>query len=67
MIDRIGAGDAYAAGILLGFCERWTQDAVVEFAVTNAVVAHTIHGDVPLTTRKQIEQIMKTPRIDLVR
>ncbi|WP_207871729.1 2-dehydro-3-deoxygluconokinase [Enterococcus sp. DIV2402] len=67
VLDRIGAGDAYAAGILLGYAEKWSLEKTAEFATTNAVVAHTLSGDVPLTTRAQIQQIMDYPGLDLIR
>jgi 2-dehydro-3-deoxygluconokinase len=67
VLDRIGAGDAYAAGILLGYAEKWSLEKTAKFATTNAVVAHTLSGDVPLTTRAQIQQIMDYPGLDLIR
>lgn len=65
--DRIGAGDAYAAGVLLGLSEEWSPEQTVAFATTNAILAHTIPDDVPLTTRKQVELVMNHPGIDLIR
>lgn len=66
-LDRIGAGDAYAAGILTGYAENWSLVETVEFATMNAVLAHTIHGDVPLTTKEQVFTVLKNPEIDLIR
>lgn len=66
-LDRIGAGDAYAAGILTGYAENWPLVETVEFATMNAVLAHTIHGDVPLTTKEQVFTVLKNPEIDLIR
>lgn len=67
ILDRIGAGDAYAAGILTGYVERWRLQETVEFAAMNAVLAHTIHGDVPLTTKEQVFTVLENPGIDLIR
>ncbi|MGL9728645.1 sugar kinase [Enterococcus sp. DIV0756] len=67
ILDRIGAGDAYAAGILTGYAESWHLKETVEFAAMNAVLAHTIHGDVPLTTKEQVLTILENPGIDLIR
>ncbi|MDT2826845.1 MAG: PfkB family carbohydrate kinase [Enterococcus viikkiensis] len=67
ILDRIGAGDAYAAGILAGYAEGWSLVETVEFATMNAVLAHTIHGDVPLTTKEQVLTVLKNPGIDLLR
>ncbi|MFQ9322226.1 MAG: sugar kinase [Enterococcus durans] len=67
VLDRIGAGDAFAAGILLGYAEKWTLSRTVEFALANARLAHAIQGDVPLTTRKQVQQLLDAPDVDLIR
>ncbi len=42
VLDRIGAGDAYAAGVLLGYAEKWSLQRTADFAITNAVLAHTM-------------------------
>ena len=67
VLDRIGAGDAFAAGILLGYAENWSMTRTVEFATGNARLAHAIQGDVPLTTRKQVQQLLDAPDVDLIR
>lgn len=67
VLDRIGGGDGYAAGVLLGYGEQWSLSEVVEFGITNAVLAHTIQDDVPLTTRKMVQTVMENPTIDLIR
>lgn len=67
VLDRIGAGDAYAAGVLLGYAEKWSLQRTADFAITNAVLAHTMLGDVPLTTKEQVEQVLQAPGKDLIR
>lgn len=67
ILDRIGAGDAYAAGILLGYMEAWSIEKTVAFALANARLAHTIQGDTPLMNRKQVERFIHTPDVDLIR
>lgn len=67
ILDRIGAGDGYAAGILLGFAENWSIEKTAEFSLANARLAHTIQGDTPLTNRKQVMQLLNHPGVDLVR
>lgn len=67
ILDRIGAGDAYAAGVLAGYADNWSLADTVEFATMNAVLAHTIHGDVPLTAKEQVLTVLENPGIDLIR
>ncbi|WP_165002862.1 MULTISPECIES: sugar kinase [unclassified Enterococcus] len=67
VLDRIGAGDAFAAGILFGYVKGWPLVETVEFALGNARLAHSIQGDVPLTTRRQVERLLNEPETDLIR
>ncbi|WP_179394613.1 sugar kinase [Lacticaseibacillus absianus] len=55
ILDRIGGGDAYAAGILHGLLERWPVSRTLPFAVANAALAHAQIGDSPLATTDQVE------------
>lgn len=43
--DRIGAGDAYTAGILYGLLEERPAQETVQFATGAAALKHTIYGD----------------------
>lgn len=67
VLDRIEAGDAYAAGILLGDTESWSLIETVEFALGNTGLAHTFHGDISIITRKQVYQVIHHPTQDLIR
>lgn len=67
VLDRIGAGDAYAAGIMLGRAEGWDAQETVDFAIAASVLAHTVQGDAPLLTREQIRLAMDDPDADLIR
>jgi len=53
IIDRIGSGDAFAAGLLYGhLCME--KQAALEFAVAAAVLKHTISGDINLVTPEEV-------------
>lgn len=58
IVDRIGAGDAYAAGILHGILSNHSLTYVVDFATVSAVLKHSIHGDVNLFQKEEIENHM---------
>lgn len=66
-LDRIGTGDAFAAGVLFGIAEGWPVEKSVQFAIKNMVLAHTIQGDVPLLTFQQVEQAMGNESTDINR
>ncbi len=57
MIDRIGAGDAFAAGLIHGFLERWPADRVLAFATAAGALKHTIPGDWNRVTEAEVERV----------
>lgn len=46
IVDRIGAGDAFAAGLLHALFRTMTDDAALDFAIAAACLKHSIPGDV---------------------
>lgn len=66
-LDRIGSGDAYAAGVINGYMENWPKDRTVNFATANAALAHTTLGDTPMATKQQVENFLQNPSMDLIR
>jgi len=67
ILDRIGGGDAYAAGILYGLMEGLGLQETVEFAMANAALAHSTFGDTPMTTVEQVRFFMEHPDVELIR
>lgn len=59
IIDRIGAGDAFMAGIIYGMI-TWSNDnqTALEFAVAAACLKHSISGDINLATVNEISALM---------
>lgn len=59
IIDRIGAGDAFMAGIIHGLI-NWPSDKQValEFAVAASCLKHSIPGDINLATAQEVENLM---------
>lgn len=45
VVDPVGGGDAYAAGVLHGLAEGWSVVRSAEFALAAASLKHTIMGD----------------------
>lgn len=48
IVDRIGGGDAFAAGLLHGLFRGMPDEAMLDFAITAACLKHSIPGDVNL-------------------
>ncbi|WP_213519591.1 sugar kinase [Paenibacillus montaniterrae] len=56
--DRVGAGDAYASGIIHGELQNASPSHTVEFAAAAAMLAHTVAGDTPLATEGEVLEAM---------
>jgi len=45
IVDRIGGGDSFAAGLIYGLTHFDSLQKTIDFAVGASVLKHTIHGD----------------------
>ncbi len=59
MVDRIGGGDAFAAGLLYTLMKQESGQRVIEFATAAACLKHTVSGDVNRTNVFEIERLMQ--------
>jgi 2-dehydro-3-deoxygluconokinase len=59
VVDRVGGGDAYAAGIIYGLLTGQGLQETVEFAAAASCLKHAIHGDVNLATFEEIVALMR--------
>ena len=67
VVDRIGAGDAFAAGILHGLIRDMSPQATVEFATAAGCLKHTIPGDFNLLGIGDIELFLSEVQTDVRR
>jgi 2-dehydro-3-deoxygluconokinase len=58
IVDRIGTGDAFAAGLLHGCLTGLDDQAALDFALAAACLKHSIPGDFNLATRAQVEELL---------
>ncbi|RXZ80660.1 sugar kinase [Paenibacillaceae bacterium] len=65
--DRIGAGDAFASGIMHGEACGFETKRTVDFAATAAMLAHTVAGDTPTSTEAEVFQAMQNTMRDVER
>jgi 2-dehydro-3-deoxygluconokinase len=59
VIDRIGAGDAFSAGLIVSRLEGRGWDEAVRFATATSALKHSIPGDFCLVTREEVDQLLR--------
>jgi 2-dehydro-3-deoxygluconokinase len=59
VIDRLGAGDAFTAGLVFSFLQHSTAPSSIAFATAAGCLAHSIEGDYNYSTRAEIEAVMQ--------
>ncbi|WP_078381185.1 sugar kinase [Sutcliffiella halmapala] len=55
ILDRVGGGDAFAAGFLHGFLSGWSEMDSLNFALGASVLKHTISGDSNAVTVEEVQ------------
>jgi len=58
IVDRIGAGDAFAAGLLHALIEEKGEGAALEFATAAGCLKHSIPGDVLRASVQEVEEVL---------
>lgn len=56
--DRIGAGDAFMAGLIYSMLKGFTPDQAIEFATASCVLKHYIAGDANLVTADEVMDLL---------
>jgi len=57
IVDRVGGGDAFAAGLIFSLLEFGDEGRALEFAAAASALKHTIPGDFNLARREEVEQL----------
>jgi 2-dehydro-3-deoxygluconokinase len=67
VVDRVGAGDAFAAGFLWAMLEGRGAQVAVEAATALAALKCTIWGDIALVSRSELMELMATDNTEIRR
>jgi 2-dehydro-3-deoxygluconokinase len=67
IVDRVGAGDAFAAGILHGRAVGLADQETLEFGVAAAVLKHSIRGDFNLVDLRDVGHLLAAKGADIRR
>jgi len=57
IVDRVGGGDAFDAGLIYALMKGFNGEDTVEFAVAADCLKHSIEGDYTLVTPEEVLQI----------
>lgn len=58
IVDRVGAGDSFSAGLIHGLLTYQDKQKAVEFATACSALKHTIPGDFNQVTIQEVETLM---------
>ncbi len=59
IVDRVGGGDSFAAGLIYGLASKLGNQNALEFAVAASCLKHTIEGDFNLVSKSEVETLMQ--------
>lgn len=60
IVDRIGGGDAFSAGVLHGLLNGHDAQAIIDFATGNTVLKHTVAGDALSLSEKEVAAFVQS-------
>jgi 2-dehydro-3-deoxygluconokinase len=58
VIDRVGAGDSFTAGLIYSFLNKKPPSYAVEFAAAASCLKHTVEGDFNIASVDEVEVLM---------
>jgi 2-dehydro-3-deoxygluconokinase len=67
IVDRIGAGDAFAAGVLHGLLSDMPDGDSLAFGLAAACLKHCQSGDFHLSDAEEVQALVRNERLDVKR
>lgn len=58
VVDRVGAGDAFASGLIYGLTQGWGAKTTLDFAAAASCLKNTIRGDFNRVSVAEVEALM---------
>jgi 2-dehydro-3-deoxygluconokinase len=63
IVDRVGAGDAFMAGLIYGMLHKKDDLSTIEFATAAGAFKHSVEGDVNVASVDEIDALVKGENI----
>lgn len=57
IVDRVGGGDSFGAGLIYSILSGYTNQGVIEFAVAASCLKHSIEGDFNMVTVDEVQKL----------
>lgn len=58
IVDRVGGGDSFGAGLIYAFTHDFSGQDTIEFAVAASCLKHSIEGDYNMVSVEEVKSIM---------
>ena len=59
LVDRIGGGDSFSAGLIHGLVNNWDYQPALDFAIAASALKQTIPGDINLVNEQEVLSVVK--------
>lgn len=59
IVDRVGGGDSFGAGLIYGFGTNLSPQESIEFAVAASCLKHSVEGDYNLVSKEEVLALAK--------
>ena len=59
IVDRVGAGDSFAAGLIYGLATGMREEEALNFATAASALKHTIPGDLNLVSLAEVHRLLR--------
>ena len=67
VVERIGSGDAFAAGLIYGLLHYEQYEQALQFAAAACALKHTLPGDICPVRLDDIQRVMRGSKANIVR
>lgn len=67
VVDRVGSGDAFSAGLVYSVIHNFDVSAAVQFAAASNAIKHTINDDINFASVEEIEALIHQHGFDVRR
>ncbi|HEX8912240.1 MAG TPA: sugar kinase [Humisphaera sp.] len=58
VVDRVGAGDAFAAGLIYAMAQKHAPQDAIEFAAAASCLKHSVHGDFSVVKLDEVRALI---------